>query len=770
MDDPTSRNRLDGEASPYLSAHADNPVHWQPWDEAALEAARERDVPIFLSVGYSACHWCHVMAEESFEDPAVAETLNEAFVPVKVDREERPDVDSVYMTVASLVTGSGGWPLSVWLTPDLEPFYVGTYFPPTEQRGMPAFHDVLRGIADSWRDPEQRAEMESRADQWTRALVDRLEETPDEPGDPPGEDVLADAVTSALRSFDAEYGGFSTTGPKFPVPGRIELLLTDYARSGREEALRAATATLDAMADGGTYDHVGGGFHRYATDRQWRVPHFEKMLYDNAELPRVYLAAHQVTGDERYARVARETFAFLDRELSHPDGGFFATLDARSAGEEGRFYVWTRDEVRDAVGDEDLADLFCERYGVGSGNLDGSSVPYLARSVADLADERGADVAETRDLLAAARERVFEARAERERPARDEKVLAGWNGLAVSALAAGARVLDADAGAADDDASGDAGAGRTADAHAERARTALEFVRERLWDADGRRLARRFKDGEVKGDGYLEDYAFLARGALDLHAVTGEVEPLAFALDLARVIREEFYDADAGTLYFTPASGERLVARPQELSDQSTPSSLGVAVRLLARLDAFAPEEGFGDVVERVLATHADRIRASPVEHVSLSLAAAEHATGTPELTVAAEAVPAEWRATLADRYLPGAVVTRRPSTEAGLRGVLDALGLDEAPPIWANREARGGPTVYACEGFTCSPPQSSMAAAVDWFAAGGEDAAADLGAVPSPAEVAAGAGEADGEGADGAPTEDADGDGAVDDDADRGR
>jgi hypothetical protein len=468
------------------------------------------------------------------------------------------------------------------------------------------------------------------------------------------------------------------------------------------------------MADGGLYDHVGGGFHRYATDRQWRVPHFEKMLYDNGELPRVYLDAYRATGDDRYATVARETLAFVDRELSHPDGGFYSTLDARSpvpgeepgtdaadahGGEEGWFYTWTPAEVSEAVGDPERADLFCDRFGVtAAGNFEGRSVLHFAASLEALAEDRDRSVETVRGDLVAARDAVFEARESRPRPARDEKVLAGWNGLAVSAFASAALTLE------------------DHDRYADRAREALTFARRELWDGDERRLARRYKGGDVLRPGFLEDYAMLGRGAFDTYQATGDVEALAFALDLARVVLDEFYDSEAGTLYSTPESGESLVARPQELGDQSTPSSLGVAVRLLGHLDAFAPAEGFGDVADDVLATHGDRMRASPVEHGSLALAAAERAGAGLELTLAVEAVPAAWRETLAGRYLPGAVLAPRPPTAAGLDRWLETLGLEEAPPVWAGRDAQGGPTVYACRNFTCSPPQQSLAAALEWF------------------------------------------------------
>ena len=699
MTDPLRRNRLAAEGSPYLSQHEDNPVNWQPWDETALEAAEEQNKPIFLSIGYSACHWCHVMEEESFEDEAVAQRLNENFVPIKVDREERPDIDSIYMTICQRVTGRGGWPLSAWLTPDGKPFYIGTYFPKEPQGGMPGFLDLLDKISDSWSDPDDRAEMQQRAEQWTDTARDKYETpTHDGDGDVPGDDALDSAVRTALRSVDDEYGGFGSDGPKFPQPGRLDLLLRAASRSGSSDALTAATTTLDAMAAGGLYDHLGGGFHRYATDREWTVPHFEKMLYDNAGLPPLYLAGEQVTDNARYAEVVDETLAFVDRELTHPDGGFFSTLDARSGDEEGTFYVWTPEEVHDLL-DDPAATLFCERYGVtDSGNFErGTTVLNVSATVDELADEHGLEAAEVDAELDAARETLFAAREERTRPPRDEKVLAGWNGMMISAYAQAARVLDPD--------------------YAEPAREALDFVTDHLFDADAGRLQRRFIDGEAAGEGYLADYAFLARGAFDLYQATGDPDPLGIALELADTIVAEFYDADDGTIYFTPESGEELVTRPQELTDSSTPSSLGATVDLLCVLDGFVADADYREIAGEVLATHANRITGNPLQHVSLTLAADRYTNGGAELTIAADELPDDWRATLADRYLPGVVLARRPPTEDGLQDWLDELGLDSAPPVWADREADSGePTVYACESFTCSPPQTELEPALEWL------------------------------------------------------
>jgi uncharacterized protein YyaL (SSP411 family) len=700
MSDPARRNRLDEEESPYLQAHADNPVNWQPWDDVALEAARERDVPIFLSVGYAACHWCHVMAEESFEDEGVAEVLNEHFVPVKVDREERPDLDRIYQTICQRVTGQGGWPLSAWLTPDGRPFYVGTYFPKEAKRGQPGFTDLLGNIRDSWTDAEQREDMEDRADQWTQAIEGQLQEVPDQPGEPPGSDVVDRGAQAAVRGADREEGGWGR-GQKFPHAGRIHLLLRAHDRAGDGEYRAVVTETLDAMVEGGLYDHVGGGFHRYTTDREWVVPHFEKMLYDNAEIPRALLAGYQATDEERYAETVRETFAFLQRELQHPEGGFYSTLDARSEGksgtqQEGAFYVWSPVKVREAIDDGTDADLFCDRYGVtDSGNFEhGNTVLTRARSIESLAEEYDLDPGTVRDRLERARGQAFDARTERPRPARDEKVLASWNGLAISALAEGAIVLEDD--------------------YAEIASEALAFVRERLWDGD--KLFRRYKNGERKVDGYLEDYAFLGRGAVDLYQATGDVDHLAFAMDLAEAIVDRFWDADDGTLYFTPAEGEQLIARPQEVTDQSTPSSTGVAAELLLALSHFSPDDRFEEVTQRVLETHSEKIRSNPLQHASLTLAADTYANGALELTLVADDQPDEWHESVAGEYLNPRLLAWRPADEETFETWLDRLDLGAAPPIWADRTRREGePTVYACRSFTCSPPRHSVADALAW-------------------------------------------------------
>ena len=700
MSTPASRNRLDEEESPYLQDHADNPVNWQPWDEEALAAAKEQDKPIFLSVGYNACHWCHVMADESFEDKQVAEILNEEFVPIKVDREERPDVDSIYQTVCQRVSGRGGWPLSVWLTPDQKPFQIGTYFPKEQKRRTPGFLDILQQIADAWNSEEGREEINSRAEEWSDLAVDELESTP-ESTTTLDDSVLSTAAQAAVRGADREYGGWGS-GPKFPQTGRLHLLLRAYDESDRDVYLDVVTETLDAMANGGMYDHVGGGFHRYATDRDWTVPHFEKMLYDNAELPRAYLAGYQVTDDERYAEVVEETLAFVEDELTHDEGGFFSTLDAQSEGEngereEGAFYLWTPSEVEDAVDDEQAADLFCEHYGITeSGNFEGRTVLTRTASPETLATRHDLEVEEVEETLAEAHEQIVQARAERPRPPRDEKILASWNGLMISAFAEAAIVLD--------------------ESHAEPAAEALAFLKGELWSEEEKQLSRRYKDGVVKIDGYLEDYAFLARGAFDLYQATADVEHLEFALELARAIERDFWDEDAETLYFTPRDGEKLIARPQEPTDQSTPSSMGVAAELLEQLSHFQSDRRFAEIAETVIDRQGGRIESNPLQHASLTLAADTVLEGALELALVADGIPEKYREELRDWYLPGRILAWRPADEEGLEPWLETLGVEAAPPIWAERSQKNDePTVYACRSQTCSPPRNELPRALRW-------------------------------------------------------
>ncbi|HET8678797.1 MAG TPA: thioredoxin domain-containing protein, partial [bacterium] len=429
-------NRLVSETSPYLLQHANNPVEWYPWSEDALRRAREEDKPIFLSIGYAACHWCHIMEHESFEDPAVAAVMNDAFINIKVDREERPDLDDIYMKAVVAMTGHGGWPMSVFLTPAGVPFYGGTYFPPSPRQGMPAFVDVLRAIAGAWRD--RRDEIERNGAGMLELL--RRGDVAGEPAATLTRGTLDTAVAVLERQYDLGHGGWGRA-PKFPQPMTIEFLLRAYVRTSEQSALTMARSTLARMARGGIYDQLGGGFHRYATDAVWLVPHFEKMLYDNAQLARAYLHAWQVTREPLFRRVAEETLDYMLREMTDPSGGFYSSQDADSEGEEGKFFVWTIDEIREASGDD--AALFSEAYSVTErGNFEGKTILYVAKDPVSLAESHGLSVEEVESRLAASRRALFERRERRVRPGLDDKVLAAWNGLALAAFADASRILD----------------------------------------------------------------------------------------------------------------------------------------------------------------------------------------------------------------------------------------------------------------------------------------------------------------------------------------
>ncbi len=680
-------NRLADEKSPYLLQHSDNPVDWYPWCDEAFEEARERDVPVFLSVGYSACHWCHVMEDESFEDPETAETLNESFVSIKVDREERPDVDRLYQTVCQMTTGQGGWPLSVFLTPDGRPFYAGTYYPPEPKHRRPSFQQVLENVAESWE--SKREEIEQQADELTERAQAQMDGGSTDAGDVAEPDDEADplraAADEAVSQADREFGGFGR-GQKFPHPVRMEALLRTHHRTGNDDHLDVAVETLDAMASGGLYDHLGGGFHRYCVDRGWTVPHFEKMLYDNALLPRVYLQAYQVTGRERYADVARETLEFLEREMRSDAGGFCSTLDAVSddgSGEdvEGAYYTWTPEQVEGAMEAEE-AEAFGARYGVTEeGDVEAGTVLNVEKTAADVAAVLEVDLDRAEELLASADEKAREARDDRPMPRLDDKVLSSWNGLAVSAYAEAALTFDVEGYAATGEA-------------------ALEFLRDEMWD--GETLYRRYRDGDVAVEGYLEDYAFVSRGALHLYEATGDLDYLEFALSLARVVVDDF-QADAGGFYFT--RDDDLVARPREQTDASTPSSTGVAARTLAALSAFDPTL---EEPARAAVGSAD-VTGQPLAHVSLALADDRIRRGATEVAVSDLD---GWRGFLENRYLPARLVTEIPEdvTSAGA-----LLGVDDAPSVWRGREDVSGG--FVCQGFTCSPTLSTPREAEEWLA-----------------------------------------------------
>jgi len=682
-------NRLVHESSPYLRQHARNPVDWYPWGPEAFEVAREEEKPIFLSVGYSTCHWCHVMERESFEDPSIAGLLNAGFVPVKVDREERPDVDAVYMDAVMTLTGRGGWPMSVFLTPDGRPFYGGTYFPPEDRFGRPGFPTLLKAIAEAWE--QDRAALFEDAGRLTRRLKERSAGAAQAGGE-----VTADTIAGAYRayasSFDADEGGFGGA-PKFPRPHSLTFLLRYHHRTGEARALEMVERTLEAMARGGIRDHLGGGFHRYSTDAEWLVPHFEKMLYDQALLARAYLEAYQVTGDGRWADVARDVLEYVLRDLADPAGGFRSAEDADSEGVEGKFYLWTRDELLDVLGPEDGA-FFARVYGVtaagnyveeATGERTGESILHLDEALPAVAEELDTTPAALEGRLAPLRAALLEARAERIRPALDDKVLTDWNGLVIGSLAYAGRVL---------------GEAR----YVEAARRAATFVLDTM-RVEGR-LHHSFRAGDVAVPAFLDDHAFLAAGLLDLFAATHEARWLEAAETTVRDMLRLFPDAEGGGFFFRGTDGERLIARTKELYDGATPSGNSVAADALLRvghLTADAELEAEGAAVLEAFAGRLSR----PTIAYPYALMALDFALGPRREVVLAGARddPAleAMLAVLNERYRPRTVVVVHPPGEAG--GAIEAL----APYVAAQTALEGEATAYVCRDYACELPTSDL-------------------------------------------------------------
>ena len=689
-------NRLAGETSPYLLQHAHNPVDWYPWGEEALARARELDRPIFLSIGYAACHWCHVMERESFEDEATAADLNAHFVAIKVDREERPDLDAVYMDAVQALTGQGGWPMSVFATPDGRPFFGGTYFPDQPRHGIPSFRQLLARIAEVW--TTDRDEVEAAADrvaEHIRAeqdapsrLAARLRDGssapegsggPEAPGNNPTE-RMREAMTALLQHFDARNGGWGTA-PKFPQPMVIELLLREHLRSGAPEARIMVERTLDAMADGGIYDHLGGGFARYSTDERWLVPHFEKMLYDNAQLARVYTHAWQVTSDVRYAYVARETLDFMAHEMRNPPGGAFASsLDADTDGVEGLTYVWSAAQIREALGED--APLFEAAYEVTEGgNWEGHTILHRVRDDTTLAAafERPPDkIAET---LTQCRVKLLRRRDERPQPARDDKVLTSWNGLAIGAFAEAGTAL------------GEA-------PFIEMATEAADFILRESRTPEGR-LLRSWKDGRAQHAGVLEDHAHLADGLLALYEATFAERFFSAARDLADLVLARFAAHDGG-FHDTADDADRLVARPRSLQDNALPSGGAMAASMLLRLAALTGEGRYRDAAERVLAPIVPIASQHPSGFAQWLLAYQLASAPILEVAIVGDPEASDTRALLAvtrERFRPGVV------------RALSAPSAESAVPLLRDREAiDGAATAYVCQGFACQRPTSDPA------------------------------------------------------------
>ncbi len=698
-------NLLARETSPYLLQHAENPVHWVPWSREALERARQEDKPIFLSIGYSACHWCHVMAHESFDDESVAAILNDHFVSIKVDREERPDLDHVYMTAVQALTGGGGWPLSAFLTPEGHPFYGGTYFPPHARHGLPSFTQVLLAVVDAWQNRRQelvsggRRLVQAIERQSAAAGIEKQSMREVEGDTLRGTELAAldpqtlDTAFRALQErYDSRHGGWDGP-PKFPQPMVLEYLLRYHHLKGNVRALQMATQTLEAMARGGMYDQLGGGFHRYSVDDHWLVPHFEKMLYDNAQLARVYLHVWQVTGNEFFRTITGEILDYVVREMLYVGAGandgntagvaFYSTQDADSEGEEGKFFVWTPDEIRAVLGDE--ADAFMKAYSVtpGGNASTGSAHGFEGKNILEFVG----DMAQ-RPALAKARHRLFEARDKRVHPGRDDKVLTSWNGLMLAAFAEAARILDRDD-------------------YQEIAERNAGFLLKELRQENGR-LLRTWKShpepvegaGEAKINGYLEDYAYLIEGLLELYQTTFELRWFVAARELAETMLEHFADSE-GKLYDTSDDHEMLITRPRDLQDNATPSGNAMAVTALLKLAGFTNDSRYVDITHQALAQMQPMMSQYPLGFGQWLQALAYALSKPRDIAIVGDPDSAATQTLLhvvQDGYRPFQVVAV---------GAPDAQGLT-APLLKDRGLVNGQAAAYVCHDFSCQAPATN--------------------------------------------------------------
>lgn len=671
-------NHLVNENSPYLLQHAENPVEWYPWGPAALERAKSEGKPVFLSIGYSACHWCHVMAHESFEDSDIAQILRERFISIKVDREERPDLDHLYMEAVQMMTGHGGWPLSVFLTPDLEPFFGGTYWPRHQQKGMPGFDQVLLAVSDAWQ--RQRQEMRDQARRLSHLMKESLKSDRETTASALGDEPLAVAEEDLRRSFDPVHGGFGPA-PKFPPSLSLPLLLRRWRRSGDAGLLDMVCTTLDRMAAGGIHDQLGGGFHRYSVDERWLVPHFEKMLYDNALLAECYLEAWQATGREDYARVARQTLDYVLRDMTDPQGGFYGAEDADSEGQEGCFYLWTPEEIEAVLGSRRAA-AFCHHYHASrSGNFEGRNILH------------GPPHYEPADELAADRAKLLAVRNHRVRPARDDKILVAWNGLMIHTLAR-------------------CGAAMAEPRYVEAAARAAAFLLEQVRGPQGR-LARYWRRGQAKGEAYLDDYAALANALVSLYEARFEERWIEEAVTLADQILHRFIDADHGGFFYADPSVEHLPVRKKDVFDSSAPSSTGMAAMALLRLGKLCQRADCVRAAERALAANWSLIQRAPTAMAQMLLALDFSLGPVRQIVVLASAgCPGEGVfGELHRRFLPNKVVALRRE------GQPTEDRRSELADLFGGKQIQGsGPTLFVCDESGCQASvsgQASVAAAL---------------------------------------------------------
>jgi uncharacterized protein YyaL (SSP411 family) len=671
-------NHLQHETSPYLLQHADNPVDWYPWGEEAFAKAKAEDKPVLLSVGYSACHWCHVMAHESFEDEDTAKLMNDLYVNIKVDREERPDVDDIYMRAVTAMTDHGGWPMTVFLTPDGRPFYGGTYYPPEPRYGMPAFQQILAGVHDAYKN--RREEVEKAAS----SLADALKRDFLNIGgsiDSLNADLLDAAFKQIAGGFDSTHGGFGGA-PKFPQPMNMEFLLRTYARTKDKKALDMVTFTLKKMARGGIYDQLGGGFHRYSVDTIWLVPHFEKMLYDNAQLSRTYLHAWQITGDVFYKRIAEEIYDYILREMTAPEGSFYSTTDADSEGEEGKFFVWSKDELEEILGES--AKIAIEYWGVSArGNFEGHNIFNVPNDDEIAAKRLGLTVSELTEKLTAMKDKLYAVRSQRIAPGLDDKILAAWNGMMLASLAEAARVL-----------------GRKD--YIQAAVRNGEFLLSAMMKEDGT-LYRTHKGGVSKLNGYLEDYASVIDGLLELYQTTFDEKWFVAARKLADVVLERFPASDGG-FYDTADNHETLIVRPRNVQDNATPSGNTLMAKQLLRLSAYTGEPRYDDAARGTL-----RLMAEPMRQFGQAFGEALNATDMVVNGIAEVAFVGDPSDEQTQTLLN---VVRKPFRP----NVITALSKENVDgeveiPLLNYRVKRGGvPTVYVCHNFMCKMPVTTAA------------------------------------------------------------
>ncbi|MDH4265385.1 MAG: thioredoxin domain-containing protein [Deltaproteobacteria bacterium] len=677
-------NHLIQEKSPYLLQHADNPVDWYPWNEEAFRQAQEKDRPIFLSIGYATCHWCHVMAHESFEDEEVARLLNQSFVSIKVDREERPDIDQVYMSVCQALTGQGGWPLSIFMTPEGNPFFAGTYFPKDNRTGRVGFTVLLTRIASLWQKDREKilhssAEIRRAIQQGPRVF---------DAGVALDAGVLKKAYEQMQKSFDQEWGGFSRS-PKFPTPHHLTFLLRWHKRSQEAQAGNMVEKTLKAMRHGGIFDQIGLGFHRYSVDERWLVPHFEKMLYDQALLAMAYTEAYQALGKAEYAGTVREIFSYVLRDMTSPEGGFFSAEDADSEGQEGLFYVWTPREVKKHLG-EKMGGLFCRFFGITpEGNFEeGTSIPHISVPLPIFAGQEKMDAAEIGRALQSGKKKLFEAREKRVHPLKDDKIISSWNGLMIAALAKGAQALQDDG-------------------YTRAARRAADFFLAKMRNSRGR-LYRRYRHGHIAYPGFLDDYAYLVWGLIELYEATFEVRYLEQAVHLNQIMIELFGDEEKGGFYFTGQENELLIARPKEIYDGAVPSGNSVAALNLLRLARMTGDVTLEKKADQLLQFFSSAVAAVPMACTQLLMALDFVVGPSKEIVIAGDPQEEMTRAMIAllqRRFVPNKVVLLRREGEAGKE--LTALSPFVAGMVPVGKK----PAVYLCEGYTCRSPLTDVAA-----------------------------------------------------------